>query len=127
MADCGYAEDCYLLKYLLPFTQAYRKAAKGITGCSGQSAQKIVIPEMEEIVGISHLESEEDYENGIDDYGDGDGDGDEYEDGNILAENGSSSASATKKKRKWRKKSKSNIKHWPKNFKWLQPGKFTST
>jgi hypothetical protein len=125
MADCGYAEDCYLLKYLLPFTQAYRKAAKGITGCSGQSAQKIVIPEMEEIVGISHLESEEDYENGIDD--NGDGDGDEYEDGNILAENGSSSASATKKKRKWRKKSKSNIKHWPKNFKWLQPGKFTST
>jgi hypothetical protein len=125
MADCGYAEDCYLLKYLLPFTQAYRKAAKGITGCSGQSAQKIVIPEMEEIVGISHLESEEDYENGIDD--NGDGEGDEYEDGNILAENGSSSASATKKKRKWRKKSKSNIKHWPKNFKWLQPGKFTST
>ena len=66
MADCGYAEDCYLLKYLLPFTQAYRKAAKNsLFACSGESVQKIVIPELEELEGPSYIQ-EEDYHN----YGD---------------------------------------------------------
>ena len=61
MADCGYAEDCYLLKYLLPFTQAYRKAAKGVVGCSGQSVQKVIIPELEELPPVDYLE--QDYHN----------------------------------------------------------------
>ena len=75
MADCGYAEDCYLLKYLLPFTQAYRKAAKNVVGCSGQSAQKVVIPELEELPGVGYIEDEEEYHN----YGDFTSDGEEEE------------------------------------------------
>ena len=59
MADCGYAEDCYLLKYLLPFTQAYRKAAKNsMFACSGESVQKVVIPELEELPEIGFSEDE---------------------------------------------------------------------
>ena len=88
MADCGYAEDCYLLKYLLPFTQAYRKAAKNaMFACSGESTTKVIIPELEELPEIGYAE-EEDYHYGeitaegddIDEHENEIGDGDE-EDG----------------------------------------------
>ena len=89
MADCGYAEDCYLLKYLLPFTQAYRKAAKNaMFACSGESTTKVIIPELEELPEIGYAE-EEDYhygeitaegEDDLDEYENEIEDGDEGED-----------------------------------------------
>ena len=86
MADCGYAEDCYLLKYLLPFTQAYRKAAKNaMFACSGESTTKVIIPELEELPEIGYAEEDYHYaeitaEGDIDEHENEIGDGDE-EDG----------------------------------------------
>jgi len=131
MADCGYAEDCYLLKYLLPFTQAYRKAAKGVVGCSGQSVQKVIIPELEEIEDIGYLE--EDYHNfgdftseeeEFDDEHENEiGDGEEDEDEDEANSTGISSSDIERRKKRWRRKPGSRrrmLQHWPKGYKWVR-------
>ncbi len=139
MADCGYAEDCYLLKYLLPFMGAYRKAAKSVQGaCSGESAAKIVIPEMEEIEGISQVLDEDEYdffdddgsgEGSGDDDGDGDGEGNSIEEGSGNGSEEEEEDDDGKRRKKWRDRRKNKkkrrrktvggIRHWPKNYMWL--------